>query len=353
MIRAAVPGRGVVLCALAGLIVLAAAMPAAAGAVEFGTAELERAFVERGLNPRAFRIHTQVSEDPSESYSIAPGLITGGDLRGVMYGLLAAAEQIRTSGRLSKAAASPALAIRGVRMAVKDLGAEWFQSREYWMGLFATLVRSRCNRFHLALPYLSAGEEALEVVTQAASEFGIDFTLGVWGETDGQPAAEFAASLTKVLSAFPTIRTVQVRVEDEAAMYAVRVLHDAGRRMTLEAPAKASTLPSAASSAGVPIRIAREYPDGTSAGTRLPFYWEISRESYGSTAAVSGLIARLIASGAGGFEIDLPPGPEGAAAAPELAWGRLGYDGGIRAATVANSTPAEPTRKRPRQRRRR
>ena len=61
----------------------AAAAVVLAGPVEFGQAELDRAIAERGLNPRALRIKTEVAVDPPDSYHIAPGLITGGDLRGL------------------------------------------------------------------------------------------------------------------------------------------------------------------------------------------------------------------------------------------------------------------------------
>jgi hypothetical protein len=308
------------------LLVAAGVFTAAAGPVEFGSAELERACAGRGLNLRALRIKTEVAADPVESYRIAPGLVTGGDLRGLMYGLLEAADQIRATGHLRKAAGAPALAVRGVRMVVKDLDAEWFQSREYWPALFRSLARGRFNRFHLALPHLAAPSDTLRFITQTAAEFGVGFTLGLWGMADGQPVDEMQAALSEVLSACPSIRSVQVRMEPEAAMYAVRALRDAGRRLTLEAPSGATVIAGAAVSAGVPVRIACAYPGAAPDGPRAPFYWEISRESWANAQAVRGLVAKLAATRAAGFELDLPAGAEGAAAVPALAWGRLGYD---------------------------
>jgi len=94
-----------------GLIV--AALPVFAGPVDFGQAELDRALAERGL--RRMRISAEVSADPPESFRILPGRVTGGDVRGLMYGLLEAAAQIRERGRLSAAKGSPATPIRGIR----------------------------------------------------------------------------------------------------------------------------------------------------------------------------------------------------------------------------------------------
>ena len=300
-----------------------ALMPLAvmAGPVEFGNAELSRAFTERGLNPRAFRIKTELTADPPESYRIAPGLISGGDLRGLMYGLLEAAGQIRATGRLRKASAAPAVAIRGVRMLVKDADAPWFQSSEYWQTLFGSMARNRFNRFHLALPKLADDSGALRLIAQAASEHGVDLVLGLWGALDGQPAAEMQAALAKLLSSCPSIRSVQVRAEPEAVLGAVRALHDVGRRMVLEVPAESSSVAEAASTSGVLIRIARTYPGDAPDEPRPPYFWEIA-----DTRAPERILRGLAATRTSGFELDMAAGPEGAAAIASLAWGRLGYD---------------------------
>ena len=91
---------------------------AAAGPVEFAQAELDSAMAERKLKwknqvelnldaPDTFRI---------EPYSIGGAHITGGDLRGLMYGLLEAAEQIRATGHFTKTSGNPAASLRGVRI---------------------------------------------------------------------------------------------------------------------------------------------------------------------------------------------------------------------------------------------
>src|SRR5689334_7732064 len=69
----------------------------AAGPVDFGKAELDAALAERKLK---LRVDTELSLDRPETFSITlyktgVARITGGDLRGLMYGLMEAAEQIR------------------------------------------------------------------------------------------------------------------------------------------------------------------------------------------------------------------------------------------------------------------
>lgn len=92
-----------------------------------------------------------MTEQP-EAYTIAPWRVSGGDLRGLMYGLLDAAEQIRKTGRLASSHVTPAVAIRGLRLHLRKQ--EWeqksFQDRAFWSRFFETLARSRFNRFQLA-----------------------------------------------------------------------------------------------------------------------------------------------------------------------------------------------------------
>ena len=106
---------------LSSLILLATLVAggvAAAGPVEFAQAELDSAMAARNLKwknqvelnldaPDTFRI---------EPYSMGGAHITGGDLRGLMYGLLEAAEQIRETGHFTKTIGNPAASLRGVRI---------------------------------------------------------------------------------------------------------------------------------------------------------------------------------------------------------------------------------------------
>ena len=75
--------------------------------------------------PETFRI---------EPYAAGGGHITGGDLRGLMYGLLEAADQIRSTGHLKLTHSIPALALRGVRITVQPdstSDSRWFGSGDF------------------------------------------------------------------------------------------------------------------------------------------------------------------------------------------------------------------------------
>jgi hypothetical protein len=85
----------------------------AASPESFGKRELDRAIAERGLND--LDIETQIVDGQPESYTIQPGRITGTDARGLMYGMLEAAEQIRDQGKLSPAQGSPTVPVGSIR----------------------------------------------------------------------------------------------------------------------------------------------------------------------------------------------------------------------------------------------
>ena len=189
-----------------------AGLGAWAGPVEFGMAELTGALAARGIGRSQFPLAAEVVPGPPESYQIAPGRITGGDRRGLMYGLLEAAEQIREHGQLRASQGAPVTPIRGIRYFLhnRDLESDWYYSREYWQEFFAMLARNRFNRFnlvfahqtnYLAPPYpfwfllpefpqirvpgLTDAErernlEMLRWISQTAEDHAIDFTLGIW-----------------------------------------------------------------------------------------------------------------------------------------------------------------------------
>jgi hypothetical protein len=302
---------------------------ALAGPVEFGSSELDRAIAERRINPRLLRIKTEVAADPPESYRIVHGLITGGDLRGLMYGLLEAARQIRATGRLRIAHGAPSLAIRGVRLWLKDLDPERFRSREFWPPLFQTLARNRFNRFNLVLPGPPVDVESLRFISQTAADYGVDFTLGLWDDLEGQTGSEMGEALAKPLSACPSIRNVQSGLDPDAAMYVARALHDSGRRVTLEAAAGMPAVAAAAAGAGVPFQTWVTCPDGARPEGRRPFYCEVPHPPR-DPRAIGVILTRLAEMGSAGFEIDMPAGADAADSSapvpvPYLAWGLLGY----------------------------
>ena len=162
---------------------------AAAGPVEFAQAELDSAMAERKLKwknqvdlnldaPETFRI---------EPYSIGGAHITGGDLRGLMYGLLEAAEQIRATGHFTKTSGNPAASLRGVRIV---LNAELEAAPEaFWNSYFRMLARNRFNRAHVVFQRIDAPYGLQKLLSHTATEYGIDFTLGVAGDTSAEELA--------------------------------------------------------------------------------------------------------------------------------------------------------------------
>ena len=152
-----------------------------------GVAEFNAALASRQLR---WKVKYELTLDPPETYRIEPykyggAHITGGDLRGLMYGLLDAADQVRATGRIKQAKSAPAISVRGARMFVHAADVASFD----WTDYLNTLARDRFNRFTLVFldsPYSSAAQ--LESISQLAADFGIDFTLGHLGT----PAARFA-----------------------------------------------------------------------------------------------------------------------------------------------------------------
>ena len=186
---------------------------------------------------------TELSLDPPETFRITlyktgVARITGGDLRGLMYGLMEAADQIRASGRLKTASGKPATAVRGVRMALRsyDLTQPWFTADDRWRTYFQTLARSRLNRLSLVLPLAEADIERLRILSETASEYGIDFVLGI-RHLAGDPQ-ELYARLRGILDNCPLIRGVQIEAGDEPVrMYQEGVftaLRESGRRVMLD-----------------------------------------------------------------------------------------------------------------------
>jgi hypothetical protein len=246
----------------------------AAGPVDFGKAELDAALAERKLK---LRVDTELSLNPPETFSITlyktgVARITGGDLRGLMYGLIEASEQIRANGRLKAASGKPATAVRGVRMTLRsyDLTQPWFTSDAHWRTFFQTLARSRLNRLSLMIPLAEADIERLRILSETAAEFGVDFVLGI-RHLEGDPQ-ELYARLRGILDNCPLIRGVQIEAGDEPLqLYQAGVftaLRESGRRVMLD------------------LRNAEDRPD-------------LARAAAGSGAPLS----------ASGFEMDAP-GPD-------------------------------------------
>ena len=327
---------------LAGALLACGA--ALSGPVEFGRSELDRAIADRRLSPGKFSIKTQVAVDPAESYRIVPGLITGGDLRGLMYGLLEAADQVRKSGKLQKVEATAGMAVRDARVTIEDFAGDvpWFYGREQWAPLFRTLAMARFNQFQIAVPDLAGATvdrnlDALHFISDTAAEYGIDFTLGV-GMRQALEGPDLYAALVKVLGACPAIRGLRLQMEADLAKDAIRAVQETGRRVTIELPADAQAIAALAATAGLPVRFSAPYPGVGRPAKGTQFFWELGAPPAGGEPELTRLVNKLAGTGASGFEIDLPAAMFGkgtdpladargsALSASWLSLGRLAYD---------------------------
>ena len=346
------------------LIALALCLPifvaAGFGPVEFGRLELERAYAERKLPLPRIPIQSEVSADRPESFRILSMRVTGGDVRGLMYGLIEAAEQIRERGRLVAATGAPAIAIRGVRMVVgpEDTRAGWYKSPDYWQEFFAMLARSRFNRFSLVFSGQQGAPEDLEglaSISEAAAQYAIEISLGLRAQ-DLSAAAGLAPentgpssllALKNLLAACPSARSVQIWTDGGRSSkyvgllrdWLLRAVQEAGRRVTLELRAADLTpeLLQAATEAGVPLRIGVQYTGGRMAEMVRPaggeMLWQLEAASpsdaalWSDPAHVRRTVAAFSQPGFDGFEIQArAPGETGTDTLFYLLWGRLSYD---------------------------
>jgi hypothetical protein len=310
-----------------------------AGPVEFGQQELQRAIAARKLSPALFRVLLEVSTADPESFRILPGRIFGGDRRGLMYGLIEAAEQIQNRGYLLSASGTAATPIRGVRIVLRDedLRASWYNSRLQWQSYFAMLARSRFNRINLVYPDAQAAAESLQVlsfITQTAADYSVDVTLGLQSAT--QPSGP--SPLSRVLAECSTIRAVQIwnPGSNDGLFGAVRA---AGRRVTLELRSSdlSPELLAAAAEDGTPVRVSNRFGLQAPALPLKPasaqLIWDAGHAGAADSNALTdpNFVRRTVPmfsdAGYSGFEIDAPqtPGSEGEQLF-YLLWGRLSYN---------------------------
>jgi hypothetical protein len=299
------------------LVLTFAATRLLASPVDFAKTELHRALAARGLSADAPAFQTRLVPGKPECYRVTGEGITGSDERGLMYGVLEAAEQIRASGRISNTSACPEVAMRGIRYFLHnhDLEQNWYYSHDYWDQYFSMLAKDRFNRFnlvfahqtnYLAPPYpfwlqlpefpqirvpgLSAEQrnknlDMLRYISQAAADHGIDFTLGIWEHniqprmtptTEGITRENIGpyshAALKKVLELCPAIRSVQMRTNEESGIpkedrvafyrdFIYTAIRDAGRPVYLDlrAWAVAKDMIDAAEQVRVPLRVSTKY----------------------------------------------------------------------------------------------
>jgi hypothetical protein len=208
-------------------VALLAAGAACAGPIDFGLAELNAAMAARNLKGKT---KAELSLDSPESFRIEPyssggAYITGGDVRGLMYGLLEAADQIRATGRFAKAHGEHAAALRGVHI---ELDADLERApEELWRSYFQMLARNRFNRAHIVFPRLTRPYRSPCVVSRAAADYAIDFTLGVQGEIS-------ADEMGVLLALCPSVRSVAVEPRSASHTAILQAVRLAGRLITVD-----------------------------------------------------------------------------------------------------------------------
>lgn len=297
--------------------VVIAGMAFGAGPVDFGMAELDASIAARNFKykpkilaeldiqaPETFRI---------EPYSAGGGHITGGDLRGLMYGLLEAAQQMRANGRLKMTHGAPGLALRGVRITA-NLTAGWFGSSEFWDEYLGSLARGRFNRLELVLNSVVEGPglPALRMITETAQQYGVDVAIGF--------TAPSIAAIQSLLTNCPAVHAIALRGGPlPATAELLRTLHDSGRRVVLELPdnEENSALIEAAGRSGAPLRLFAPFSEASNPQPR---------DSYVDVKPSEGVDVVKAISGAG-FEVSSPLDAAGKPSLDEIGtWGQAGYN---------------------------
>jgi len=201
-----------------------------AGPIDFALDQFSAAAQARHLK---WKVKYELTADPPETFHIEPyayggAHVTGGDLRGLMYGLLEAADQIRSGGRMKRVSGEPATPVRGVRLFANANDLESPES--FWRMYFQTLAQDRFNRFTIIFTVTPVNFEKLRAISQMAEDYAIDLTIGFW---DRLPQ-----DLSKILAACPLIRSVEIRGDSEDVeayrREVFRPLRDAGRRVALD-----------------------------------------------------------------------------------------------------------------------
>jgi hypothetical protein len=353
--RAKLPAPQRKLCRIS-IWILAAACAYGAGPADFGMAELNAAIDAR--NPRYKpKITTELNLDAPETFRIetlaAGGArISGGDLRGLMYGLLEAAGQIRALGRLKLTHGAPAATPRGVRMAA-DPAAPWFSWPEFWRAYLAALARDRFDRLQLSFASMPGPElyPALRMISQAGGEYGVDVVLGL-----KSLSGDFGPALQDLLTQCPAIHSVALNPGegDGLRQPLIAALAKTGRRVVLELREsdRSDALIETAAKARIPLRIFWLYDCGEGSGDcsragaasrPRDYYWRVDPALAGGGPEPDTERVRAIVTALGaGFEVPSPTGIEGAPDSQSIGvWGRLGYN------PKTEPTPKPPAPKAP------
>lgn len=298
-----------------------------AGPSEFGQQELRAALAERGMT---LNVTTELNLDQPETFHISSvtstsARISGGDLRGLMYGLLEAADQIRTTGKLIATNGEPGLRLRSVRVAPldTDLVALGFYSFDRWTKFFQLLARNRVNRATLALAPEKWEGDRIRILSTLAKDYGVDFLIGVRGPL----GPRLGGQIRRLLGECVLVRGVELEIGREPVEYfrtnVFPPVLEAGRRVTLDLrgiEARADVL-RAGESAGVVLDVASR---NSASAYGNPFHAVATAES--DPELVRARVNILVSTGAGGFEVDLAGANLEGYERVYWTWGRSGYD---------------------------
>lgn len=301
-----------------------------AGPPDFGQQELRDAIRQRGL---PLTIETELNLNQPETFvatlvGTTSIRVSGGDLRGLMYGLIDTADQIRANGKAARKTGEPGFRIRSVRVAPSEaeLTAPGFYTTDRWMKIFEMLARNRINRITFAVPLEHAEYDRLRILTQLARDYAVDFHLSLRPPPGGGVTLD---QFRKILDECVLIRGVQLDAGREPVEYfrdtVFPAVQQTGRRVTLDLRG-ADTRPDiirAGKVASVTLNVAAK---NSTAAQDAPFYGVIAVQSAADPTGVPAQLSALASVGAAGFELDLP--------GPNLenyerlysAWGRAGYD---------------------------
>lgn len=204
------------------LLLIAVTGTFAASPVDFALAEVRSAIESRQLGLRVVpELSPALAE---EAFQITGANVLGGSPRGLMYGLLTAAGQLRASGRLAAVKAEPVAALRGLRRVMTTT--DWQQQSPQWLDFFSTVARARFNRVHLVLdePLTRERLESLKLISEAAQERAIDLVIGL---RDPQ-----AVQVGALLASCPAVKAVYT--DPDSAVYISGPISQAGRYVVLE-----------------------------------------------------------------------------------------------------------------------
>ncbi len=306
-----------------------------AGPVEFGLAEFRDAAREAGVN---VSVETELSQDPPRHFRIqvfqsGNGRVSGGDLRGLMYGLLEAAEQIRTDKKLTATRGAADTQVRGVRMqpTLAEANSPDYFSRLVWRANFRVLARSRINQLTLSLPLKAAKIEDLCELSQMANDHGIDFILGIQAPLPN-PDRLYAA-LREILDHCVYIRAIEMEAHDPQSEplhlftnTVIRALGETGHRVALDLHGieKRPEVAQAALEAGIPLRLSAEPGEGQDSAAIHSVVHDA--ESVQREEEIRARIVSLMANGYDGFEINTHALDLAAQEGFFRAWGWIGFD---------------------------